>query len=483
MTKNKEDILNNFLEEQINIMPEYVKRLTKNNNHKFTHRNEYYQIIKYIDQFQEKESINRLIVMPGIRGVGKTTLLYQIYEYLFYTKNIPHHNILYFSTENLNYITDCNIVNLIEQYINNFHNTSISTLNKKIYLLIDEAQYDKNWAIAGKILYDKTPNIFMIFTGSSALNLEYNADTARRTCKQAIPPLTYAHHLKLKYGIEIDQTKKALKELLFNAKIEEAKKIEEKGTNTILKNQNYSGNDWYDYLLYGGFPAYYNEEDNNLIINKIEEMTNKVINTDMIQIKNFTLENQINANRILRYLSLQESADVSYNKISKYLKTSATNVENILKVLETTHLIFHCEAYGSSSRKSRKPWKYYFATSSIKHVLSKKTGHNYRNKEKSEGILLENMTASKLHEICEKSNGYYNLFYDSNKINVDFIIKEEFNNAIPIEVGRGKKDKKQITTAIDTYNADYGIIISNTSQKIEKKDNIIYIPSKTFAIL
>jgi len=30
--------------------------------------------------------------------------------------------------------------------------------------MIDESQYDKNWALAGKIIYDKSNNIFMIFT-------------------------------------------------------------------------------------------------------------------------------------------------------------------------------------------------------------------------------------------------------------------------------------------------------------------------------
>lgn len=483
MLNNKEDILDNFLEQEINMAPEFAKKHTRNEKYIFPYRNEFYQIIEYINTFLEKESINRYIVMPGIRGVGKTTLLYQIYNYLFRTKNISHKDILYISCEKINYITDCNLIEIIQQYLNNFHNTTIELLNKKIYLLIDEAQYDKNWAVAGKILYDTNPNIFMIFTGSSALNLEYNADAARRTCKHNIPPLTYSHHLKLKYNIEIDKTRKILKELLFNGKINEAQKIEEKINELILKNNNYHGNDWYEYLLYGGFPAYFEEEDNNKIINRIEEMTNKVINTDMIQIKNFTSQNQTNANRILRYLAIQESADVSYNKLSKYLKTSATNIENILKVLETTHLLFHCEAYGSSSKKIRKPWKYYFATSSIKHILAMKTGNNYRNKEKYEGILLENMIGSKLHEICEKSYGYYNLFYDSNKINVDFILKEDFKNPIPIEVGKGKKDKKQAMTAITSYEAEYGIIISNTTHQIEKTDDIIYIPPKTFAIL
>ena len=69
------------------------------------------------------------------------------------------------------------------------------------------------------------------------------------------------------------------------------------------------------------------------------------------------------------------------------------------------------------------------------------------------------------------------------KSNVDFVIQGEFQKAIPIEVSMGKKKKRQIASAIERYNADYGIIISNTTKTIVKKDNIIYLPPKTFSFL
>jgi hypothetical protein len=41
-------------------------------------------------------------------------------------------------------------------------------------------------------------------------------------------------------------------------------------------------------------------------------------------------------------------------------------------------------------------------------------------------------------------NFRFSLYYDENKKNnVDFIIHRSFEKPIPIEVGRGKKDKKQ----------------------------------------
>lgn len=76
------------------------------------------------------------------------------------------------------------------------------------------------------------------------------------------------------------------------------------------------------------------------------------------------------------------------------------------------------------------------------------------------------------------------MLIDANKKrNVDFILQQDFKNPVPIEVGRGKKDKKQIIHAINNYGADYGIIVSDTTTNIEKEDNIIYIPPITFSFL
>ena len=85
------------------------------------------------------------LILPRLRGVGKTTLLLQCYEYLFKEKNVSIADILYISCD------------------------------APIFLLIDEIHYDKNWTLHAKILYDKSPFIFMIFTGSSLL-LDYNED-------------------------------------------------------------------------------------------------------------------------------------------------------------------------------------------------------------------------------------------------------------------------------------------------------------------
>jgi len=47
---------------------------------------------------------------------------------------------------------------------------------------------------------------------------------------------------------------------------------------------------------------------------------------------------------------------------------------------------------------------------------------------------------------------------------------------------RGEKDEKQIKESMNNYKSEYGIIISNKTQQIEKEDDVIFIPPRTFAL-
>ena len=480
-----ENLILNYLNEEIEDIPNIIyDHLNNTNLENFNSRNELDDIKKEIDNYLNGYTNGRFIVLPGIRGVGKTTLLYETYNYLTKDKNIPPNQILYISYDEISHITKTNIKEVIDIYLKNKHDTKLSLLKKKIFLLIDESQYDKNWALSGKIIYDKTKNIFMIFSGSSALDLEYNPDASRRMTKERINPLNYGEHLRLKYNIKTEGISESLQKLIFEGNTHDAIQKEEEINNKITNTPQYPSNDWDIYLKYGGFPILFDEINYLKLRKRLVDMINRVLSEDMPNIKNISTNNQKNAQRILRRLSLQKSNEISQNKLSKQLETSKANINLVLNILEKTHLIFHCENYTSTSNRSSSTWKYYFATSSLKYALSSQIGNPEKNTTEFEGILIENLVASTLHNTYLNREDFFTLYYDNHKKgNVDFIIDNQIKKPIPIEVGRGKKDKKQIKNAIDSYKSDYGIIISNTTNKIEKKKDIIYIPAKTFSFL
>lgn len=481
----KETLILNYLNEELEDIPNIIyDNLSINNQEFFNSRSELAIIKEEIDNYLNGYTNGRFMVLPGIRGVGKTTLLYETYNYLTRNKNIPPSQVLYISYDEISHIEQTNIKEVIDIYLKNKHDTKLSLLKKKIFILVDESQYDKNWALSGKIIFDKTKNIFMIFSGSSALDLEYNPDASRRIDKERINPLNYGEHLRLKYNIKIEDISESLQKLVFEGDITNAVEKEEEMKTELINTLNYPSNDWDIYLKYGGFPILFDEINYLKLRKRLVDMITRVISEDIPRIKNLSKDNQINAQRILRRLSLQKSNEISQNKLSKQLETSKANINNVLKILEKTHLIFHCENYTSTANRSSNTWKYYFATSSLKYALSSQIGNPEKNTPEFEGILLENLVASTLHNTYLNREDFFTLYYDNHKRgNVDFIVDNQIKSPIPIEVGRGKKDKKQIKNAIDSYNADYGIIISKNIEKIEKKDDVIYVPAKTFSFL
>ena len=196
----KEELIANFIKDELTDVPNILNKELSNNNMKFNSREELDEIKGYLDTFLKEDTSNKIIVLPGLRGVGKTTLILQAYEYLLKEKNIPPNNVLYISFDDLNDLVECNIRQMVEVYLKNIFHANLRNLDEKVFIFVDESQIDKKWASSGKVIYDKSYNIFMIFTGSSALHLERSDDLARRMRKKSITPLNYTQHLKLKYG-------------------------------------------------------------------------------------------------------------------------------------------------------------------------------------------------------------------------------------------------------------------------------------------
>ena len=71
--------LETHIQNQVLIRPTKFSDDLKHNNKTFQHRADYYEMIKYINTFLDEDTNNRYFLLPGIRGVGKTTILIQLY--------------------------------------------------------------------------------------------------------------------------------------------------------------------------------------------------------------------------------------------------------------------------------------------------------------------------------------------------------------------------------------------------------------------
>ncbi|RAP46032.1 MAG: AAA family ATPase, partial [Methanosphaera sp. rholeuAM74] len=401
-------------------------------------------------------------------------------------KNINSKNILYVSTDDLKKIANCSILDAVSAYLRIFFNSIIETQNEPVFLLIDEAQYDPDWSLIGKIIFDKSKKIFMIYSGSSALELSYNADSARRLLRIPITPLTYSGYLKLKYNYSNKDISSMIYELIYDNETENIKKINNQLISAYTTIEGYNIHEWEKYLKYGGFPSYIHQKETE-IIKKITDTVDKIVTIDMRNIEGINKDTEELTFNLLYFFALQNTGEISTESLANSLNSNKNTIKKILDILKRTQIINTVDAFTSSSKRVRKAKKYYFATSSIKHILSSNIGVAILEDENAYyGKLLENFVASSFFNLEETMDIQHKIYYDDNKKgakNVDFVIQRGLEKPIPVEVSYGKKDKSQINDALNRYKSSHGIIISNNTSEIVQKGDIIYIPPEIFAFM
>jgi hypothetical protein len=244
--------------------------------------------------------------------------------------------------------------------IEEIHQTTFVDLNKKIFILIDESHFDKKWALAGKLIFDKTENIFMIFTGSSALELDSNADAARRIKKELIFPCNFPEYLLLKYNIKSPKNAhNSIANLILNNRFEESIETEFEIKESLYSLNNDPNIELKKFLLKYAFPYSLNQNDNE-IHRKTVEIINRIIEKEIPSLKSFNTSTNNIISRIISYLALQRPGSSSNIKLAQILSVSPKTVNDILNVLEKTQLIFSVKPYGTGTKMIKKPWKYFF---------------------------------------------------------------------------------------------------------------------------
>ena len=132
---------------------------------------------------------SRLIGIIGARGVGKTTLLLQHIKSNFINDNTA----LYISLDNI-WFANNKLIDLADQFV------------KKggTHLFLDEVHKYPNWSQELKNIYDNFPELKVVFTGSSLLEiLNSRSDLSRRALVYDMQGLSFREFLNLETGNDL----------------------------------------------------------------------------------------------------------------------------------------------------------------------------------------------------------------------------------------------------------------------------------------
>lgn len=130
---------------------------------------------------------SRMIGLTGPRGVGKTTLILQ-----YIKENLSSDISLYVTAEDF-YFADHRLLDLADSFVK--HGGK--------YLFIDEIHRYKDWSKELKLMYDYHPELKVVFTGSSVLDINKGvADLSRRAVMYNMQGMSFREYLLFFHDME-----------------------------------------------------------------------------------------------------------------------------------------------------------------------------------------------------------------------------------------------------------------------------------------
>lgn len=428
---------------------------------------------KYLDDFLNKQSKNRMIVIPGLRGVGKTTLMAQICQDLIVKKKKV--KTIFLSIDEVKNLFNVGILEIMQAY-EEILGIELETLEEEIVVFFDEVQSDPQWAKTLKVLHDKTVKIFFYCTGSSAVVLQTTPDIARgRAIFERMTPMCFTEYEMLCNKIfPIEKLKNDIRDAIyFSSNANEVYKNLAKLQSAV--NQYWTKierRDVENFLTFASLPFTLHLPNESAIYDAILLMLDGIIKKDLPMLGGFDAKTLAQTKRLLFVIA--ENDTTSLNTLEKTLHIDRLTILSLLEALEKAELLVKVPAYGSNMSVAKKPAKYLFMSSAIRMSFFSVSGQENTFLSRKGKLLEDSVGAQLYQEFILKGNGAFR--YDSSQNGADFILQISNKKQIIIEVGLGKKDRRQILNSMKRINSDYGIVFSSNPLMIDQTEKIVNIP-------
>lgn len=447
----------------------------------------YILLQKYVNDFFTSGSEPRFIALAGLRGVGKTTLLWQMADYI-YGKNNKQ---IYFFNVNILKNLGVDLHTALEEFQRHVLKKRFNQLNEPITLLFDEVHDDENWSKTLKILYDEARTACVLCTGSSALLLNQTADLARRMHIEKIFPFKFSEYVAVKSYLEtkgsmltpVKGLSANMKEAIFYSEtIQDAfSKINllEKDVNNYYQRFNdYNTLDlkklWQRYIAYQNIPNFLFYENNISINDSILDLFKRVILEDIPKL-NSSFTDSTKIERLI--LRLAGSDEINPEKLAGIIGVKQNEINELIDILAKAELLNVLLPYGGLDAKIVKNKKAFFMSPSLRSaLLSTLYGQDLPEQFKSK--LMEDLIVMYLRRCL--TDGIISFLTTGKETNPDFVI-ETRHKPVLLEVGTNKTKTKQIKCS--NIHCRYGLLVSQGIASPVLKENCIQLPLRWFLLL
>ena len=464
---------------------------------------------------------NAWLILPGLRGVGKTTLLTQLYRHPAINRATARK--AYLSLDRL-VLLGGSMAGLVE-VLTNWRRQIYP--DEPFFIFLDEVHHDPKWSLGCKVIFDQIPNTFLVCTGSSALSLRLSPDGARRATIIDINPLSFEEHIsfnQLSGGNPRPKAapaalRKDIREaLMFSGGAEEAYRnlavcqpaINDYYADALADcNRNNPQPGTLDRLMdnyinrFGSLPLPPGPADRNSrdglakTRDAILQVIDRTVVGDTVKLAdsdtppgNFQIQTST-INALPRLLDALAGSDrISLTKLAQKLGgTHPKTLGVMLEVLTVSGLVVEIPARGRLLAKNNLTPKYLFASPALRQALVPLSSSRLEDGEGySRGLrgrLLEDTVLMSLTRLLGRRPGRSFIEYDARYGGADFIVYPDQLATKPVimEVGWSKKTAKQIKQTIKR-GGRYGLVVTTGSglRAETGPSQAVYVPLEYFLL-
>jgi predicted AAA+ superfamily ATPase len=339
----------------------------------------------------------RMIGIKGARGVGKTTLMLQ-----YIKKHFEHDPaVLYVSLDDI-WFSDNKFADLADQFVK--HGGKL--------LFLDEVHKYPGWSRELKNIYDDFPELKIVFTGSSLLEImNARADLSRRATIYRMQGLSFREYLNFELGLKLNSH--SLDEVLHNHL-----KISGEVTSEIKPIKHFS-----QYLREGYYPFY--KEIPELYYSRLGEIMNMIIEMELPLLRGVDVSYSSKLKQMLLIISESAPFIPNISKLSERIGINRNTFISYLSFLHEAGLLRNLYRDTHGITRLQKPEKIFLENTNIAYALS--------NGLPDKGNIRETFFANQLsycHSLTIPENG-------------DFLA----DGSKTFEIGGKGKDNKQLNKA------------------------------------
>lgn len=370
-----------------------------------------YMFKRYIeDQILLSLRKNQVVILYGARQVGKTTLSKKIMT----SYNKP----LYLNADDIN--DRLKLQNKgASELINLFGDADL--------VVIDEAQRIENIGLTAKLIHDTYPNIKLLLTGSSSLDLasKIKEPLTGRSIEYTLYPLSLS---------EISDNNKGRSEAIKRA------------------------------LIFGSYPGLWDisQEETKA---KLRSIATNYIYRDAFALQTI-FDDSVMFN-LLQLLAFQLGNEVSYNELATTLQISRDTAMRYVDLLEKARIIYRLRQFRRNERSLiGKLRKIYFYDLGIRNGLI--DNFNDINLRTDKGALWENFCINERQKAQQQSKTYTRQFYWRNRSKQEIDLIEESSSKISAYEFKFSSNKNvKIPKTFSQLYPDVKLTVINSDNFIE----------------